>query len=105
MSGRNKGPAFYGVVTRTGGTVVRTWDEATAFLAEHPGAEFHKKWPTEPEAWAFVNAKLKELCGEASGEQAPPTGCFGPHYPAPTVTPSYPFLSADDWDGDDLPPW
>ncbi len=52
---------FYAVVTRTGSTVVSTWDEALSFLHEHPGAEFHKKFMDVEQANQFIEEKSIEL--------------------------------------------
>ncbi|WP_289743420.1 viroplasmin family protein [uncultured Duncaniella sp.] len=56
---------FYVAVTGTGSTITRTWDEILSFLKEHPGKEFHKKFPTEEQAVAFMQEKLREFGGAA----------------------------------------
>lgn len=87
---------YYGVVTRTGSNVFTSWDDVTAFLKEHPGQEFHKRFSSSREAWDFVEKKQVEL-GAAHVAETPaykrtradePAGCV----PSPVSE-------------DDPPPW
>lgn len=86
---------FYVAVTGTGSTITRTWDEILSFLKEHPGKEFHKKFPTEEQAIAFMQEKLREFRGAA--------------IPAKPVVPPTPECTAvapnPEEDEDDSPPF
>lgn len=127
MAVKARGPKFYGVATRKGGLVATSWDDVTRFMSQHPGAEFHKKFGTESEAWAFVIAKDAELhggCAEGfyyvpDGSSWKPTDPFlsgaiteaelGSYVSAPVDTPApsryiSPCTSPDE-DDDGEPPW
>ena len=104
MSRKSKGPAYYAVVTLSGSAVVRTWDEAQDFLKQHPGAEFHKKFPTEDEAWGFVELKRTELSeGKKTWRnwlQEEKEADFVGH----TLS-EEPHTRSDEAEDDDAPPW
>lgn len=94
MSRPEGGPKFYGVATRTGGGVFKTWDEVLTFLQQHPGAEYHKRFSTEKDAMDFVSERTLELTGESV--VAPST---------PKVTPSVAVCNPNADENDDSPPW
>lgn len=85
---------FYVAVTGTGSTITRTWDEILSFLKEHPGKEFHKKFPTEEQAVAFMQEKLREFDDSAIITE-----------PVIPPTPEHTSVVPDTEDEDDSPPW
>lgn len=85
---------FYVAVTGTGSTITRTWDEILSFLKEHPGKEFHKKFPTEEQAVVFMQEKLREFGGAAILAK-----------PVVLPTPEHTPVVSDTEDEDDSPPW
>ena len=88
---------YYGVVTRTGSDVFTSWEDVTAFLKEHPGQEFHKRFPTSGEAWDFVEKKQVEL-GLKSVSKTP----VHTHEEATAGEPMGCIPAASE---DDAPPW
>lgn len=83
---------YYGVATPTGADVFTSWEDAQTFMRDHPGKEFHKKFPTSEEAWGFVDTKMKEMGAVPSKH-------------ASYVERRMPVVSKECDGEDDVPPW